>query len=928
MTLDLMAAWMGSSAAAEADSKAAGNGHAQPVSRKRKAVDYLQGGKPVQKDITVDTRGVWATYAMASEDFTGLISRIGALNLDPAQKQAEIDRIRAIQAAARKESDAKRISEGNEKLFKSFQNYPPKQRNDIGLRILKSAIEYEQKDLIESLIKFGVSLAKNNRLTYRCLLAAATSTPEIALAVLSTNPCQEFEGDELDTENLHYRFYQLAIESNNSLLCKTLLDKGWNVCARLSYENDEDDEEDCSEPVCFLALSALPATGTLILDNDCIAEHASELFANAFLRGKYSAAKWIFHRFSKCNFSACPAVHRAFAKTIDRKDSNGLQFLQQCRILSPEILMEAVLADCKPIAKALMKEGISPTDALWCYVYSRMRLPLTTSDTIAIKRFVSLGAKIDSLNELGQSMLAYSMQKHMRDTFSDKWRRKMLMSIGWFVMFLKANPTLKQKNALSAVDLLVRLVNNENVVKNVLQPVFDNIRGQGRQAILDSAYVQAFRSSAIACRYLESIGAHPQQALVAYARNGKCREGEVKSLVAKGADASAAMLPALFEENIDNFNLLCRIVGNALCVDENGFGVLTYLSLKYIMDKEAQFVSPDAIVRKLFPDFRPHPKDVLGAYLLLFGAGIDFNDLTGIRELLPQITYQQLVECENDLQALAKRFVGNYYANPELDVEESETEVIDGVFDGIEDGYFVLCDTYEDQWFEIAQKQAESDSKEQGDGLSGDDIECRSGFMKMMGPETYKNANALITGFLQKWNVSADKIKIFIDVYCERLMGDWRKDHFDALSNAIAEPIIREFSRLQRHYDHIMHGTPAKDREKALVERIVKPIWESLVSALDNAQIEEPKIEEFKKILTTLFVSSDRLDLITIGKHCQNMIANFVSRERKTHFIKSCLLQDGLINRHWFRAFLIDLGVIVPKKPTASAPKEKMDTSD
>lgn len=937
MSIDLAAAWNSNNHVPEADAKAANGG--APASRKRRTDEGPQdshkkgrGDSPILRvqAILGEVEKLWTLQAMQGDDhFDDLSSRIEELNIDPSQKSARIEAFRNFFFGVEQEYDAKKLHAAQAKLLEEYQKADGPYRNVVGLQILKSALEHRQMDLVQALLKMGVSLSNDHKLTYDCLVSAATSTPEIAAVVLSTKPRQDFEDESTDT--LHYLFFKLAFERGNSNLCNLLASQGWDVCACMP--DDDEDSDEYSDPVCCLAPAAGLDAVKLALDADYVEEYAPLVFATAVRLGKYDVADWIRKRFPKSDFGASPEVHEVYARALSNKEMEKLKFLWGCRIFSPEILMEAVIWGHKPLAEAIMKEdAVSATDALWCYVDKHVRFPLSEGVAINIQRFVALGAQVNQLNEAGQSMVACIVQNSLRMGIKRKWRVNMLQSIGWFCRELKADPSLKNKDALSLIDVIVRLANKKRVVREVLQPVIENMNwGDRRQAILNSAFAQAWLyGRKDAADYLAGLGAHPQQALETYARIRMCEEEEVKALVAKGANLSDALLPALFARQADNFFLLREHTSNRQCVDKNGLGLLTYLHLQLLISNKL----PLDFIQRLFsgiPQDGTSLKDRVGALMLANGKKPktfpDFSKIT-----LPPFSYQQLVECLNHLHALVIRFLDIHYDDIESENESPVLEIKDNILDGIKNAFLALCDRFEGQFFEFPDGKVESDSKE-ANAASAEDIAGKRDFLEMIEAKKYPSVSALVDALLKQFNATGDAKNLFTKLYVDRLMGDWRKEHYAGLVTVVVKPVLYEFSRLQRPYDHIMAGR-GEDREKALAGTIVEPIWDCLVSSLDEAGIELPSLDEFKGDITKLFMTSNRLNLTEVGKHCAKMIEGVILNVRKTHFIERRMLNGELIRRCWIRELLLDFGVIIPRRKFLAAavlskpkPEDNMDTT-
>jgi hypothetical protein len=625
--------------------------------------------------------------------------------------------------------DEKLIKEKEDQLAEIVRKmFHQKQIKDC-IRVLTEAVRGKRVALVEELLKTGLKLTEDNEETYKCLMAVAYSTPQIALLILATNPLLVFEN--FRTENLHFRLYKLAIRTENVDLGRVLVARGVNSSAV------EVTNEKTSIPVCCqAAMKSLEITKLLIEDASLINRLGLRMLLKALRFARVDIADAIREKMINFNFSSNDEVTKVFVDAIDNTQTDAIAFLMRSRAQNAETLMVAIdrIAEngdaMEVLANDMIQRGVSPSDALWIYVEQNpcldvneetFELKFTPAVRKTIKLFIRLGADINALKD-GETILAFLLARAFDQSINDlrgriiEWRIAILKAIQWFIG-KGADLTLKGDEGFCAFEIAVQLANSKNVVPKMLNPLLLSIKGN--QEALDSGLVMLIRRTFYdGGNHLIKKGARPQVALnrlsSTYAFDdlvGGIIPAGVRCLIENGAkaffDETDDGLPPVLESCFRGFFYNVTVLTSTSlgkdrkfwCKDRNGLGLLTYRALAVLTCREADLESNLYIFKMIAAEIAKIPankinnKDILAAYILLKWKGINIDEYIApscIRK--GSLNYNALSDAHTALQELVRQYLYDkaIEANQTLETLDAVHDSFNGICTEFESDLFVV----------------------------------------------------------------------------------------------------------------------------------------------------------------------------------------------------------------------------------------------
>lgn len=113
------------------------------------------------------------------------------------------------------------IDQKNKELMEIFsKTIRLLEKNRIGLRILQSALKYQQMEMIDRILKSGTDLTSDSPPVLDCLLKASVTEPKIVKKLLAFDARLHFSEP---TNTLHTQLYQLAFNYEDEELAKYLI---------------------------------------------------------------------------------------------------------------------------------------------------------------------------------------------------------------------------------------------------------------------------------------------------------------------------------------------------------------------------------------------------------------------------------------------------------------------------------------------------------------------------------------------------------------------------------------------------------------------------------------------------------------------------------------------------------------------------------
>jgi hypothetical protein len=739
----------------EAEGSSAGNNRKQKI---RKLESTLTAAIDVYTSVlqAEENKKNYEEALTKHENAKAILAKVSAINkenLDAKQKKLlrQFEKTFADAAEAPDEPamvDDASVKEMDDKLFGIVRESLIRKRYADCVKALTAAIKGMRISLIEEIFKAGLRLTEDDAETFNCLLAAANSTPQIALMILAHNPRLVFS--KFRTNNLHYRFYRLVIRNAATDLCRALIARNVDCTTYIRLKDGTQ-----SDPIYLQVAAMTVEIAQLIIENQAILNtYGLSMINKALNEGKIDIADAIRVKLNNFNFAGNERITEWFVEAIDNGHRNKIEFFMRCQAQNAETLSAAIrmIGDeddnndaIDRVAQTMIQRGILPSDALWHYVRQHpcldidkeaeeFELEFVPDVQVAIDNFLRLGADINMLVE-GRTILSFLLERAFDSNVNNyqsslaAWRIAILEAIKWFIR-KGADLALKEDGARSAFEIAVRLANVKSVVSAMLPSLVDPIENNQEaltdglvQLIVHATQVTLRRASYVdAAKYLiVKKKASPQAALNDLSARysfgyGSCevRPVGVKFLFENGAKAffneDDERFPPVFESFLNgqflNYTVLEDLSKaedrNYLCKDLKSLGLLSYSALSVLNFQGIQLTSRLEIFTSIAAEIAKHPrakfnyKDVLCAYILLKSKGINVDDFPVFKGLLPWVHGALNYNLLNDAYVAVKSLTGEYLAR--TDLPDSDKIVFE---DQLQDTFSSICTEFESSLFRV-----------------------------------------------------------------------------------------------------------------------------------------------------------------------------------------------------------------------------------
>lgn len=600
----------------------------------------------------------------------------------PTEKERDLAR-QLLQAHVPMETDNKEncaqksVQIANQKLLETLQTVQEDERNEAGLAVLREAILYAQSDLVEQLLKSGITLKDDDEQVFQCLNAVVkTGNLQIATMLLKTIPRKKFTG--CDNSALHTGFFKIAIKHNDNALLDLLVAQGWNP---VSYSDEKSAFNYAMQINVPMALK--------LLEYKKVQTKITNILPNAV------------------RLRCLPVLNRI--RQLVQGDSYPT-FLKSLAAIFKDFIRRGDQEELK-----ILTEFTVPADRI-AFLTSRLREFLKAHVTHqyfgenkrAIQILIALGADLNEIDAGGMTVFSEFLLetvKHMpaNSHGMGKWRVSVLTMVKE-MMEMGADPFLKNGDAaLSVFEISVRLANVKTAVLKVMA-IYDRVVPQPQ---LTAGYQQALLHDCFdACEILKGTGADVQEALVWACERGVLTENRLKQLIGDGADpvkdhnSIVPVLKCCEDSDFGNVEMMLKYNFDwASCIDDQEMGILTYLSLAVVPpnnDKNMCALMERVVTEQLAKQSRDdlNNVDIVCAYFILNAKG-HIEKTPNLVRLLPwqrgeQTSYTFLQRCKDQAQMLVDNFMRKCAVTDPMD--RALLLSIDEAMDEIEDAFRVCCD--------------------------------------------------------------------------------------------------------------------------------------------------------------------------------------------------------------------------------------------